>query len=414
MQLASGDMRHRNPLDLSEIRTHIASFLNRKDCLSCMRVSRDWFHDFVKPVWHTVDCAKDTAFVNVTSVVLDTYGGYISKVNNITTFANLQALQHGKVNSIKSMDIILLDNWLFREMLSDLVRRCQGSIRSLDIRCQSPNPNTLEEQRKRNVHYYHVNDLFTTFPSSPDTGESASRGSSLTTLQLTHVCLTREGFSSLLRCCPNLDRLTISQVMLLYHKPSIPLFTGSKLRYLAASFAQTVRFGNDNKETMSNLLLYSFTGLESVAFPAQNLVMSTALGLITHQETLTSIRIMDKIQDPSLMQWFYFLPRLCRNLEVLSIEQLVLNMDAVEKHRWSCEKLKELRVRFEGLDTPQDIDGCLMNICVRSCTSDTPLAGPGTNMETISSRVTHHLLHFKKLKTVWLGTKVHYLPCMNN
>ncbi|KAF9080517.1 hypothetical protein BGX23_002025, partial [Mortierella sp. AD031] len=408
----------------------------------------------------------DTAFVNVTSVVLDTYGGYISKVNNITTFANLQALQHGKVNSIKSMDIILLDNWLFREMLSDLVRRCQGSIRSLDIRCQSPNPNTLEEQRKRNVHYYHVNDLFTTFPSSPDTGESASRGSSLTTLQLTHVCLTREGFSSLLRCCPNLDRLTISQVMLLYHKPSIPLFTGSKLRYLAASFAQvwghdtndpsapclleqfplleewhitflfqpayrtidpcrvdfssycprlkTVRFGNDNKETMSNLLLYSFTGLESVAFPAQNLVMSTALGLITHQETLTSIRIMDKIQDPSLMQWFYFLPRLCRNLEVLSIEQLVLNMDAVEKHRWSCEKLKELRVRFEGLDTPQDIDGCLMNICVRSCTSDTPLAGPGTNMETISSRVTHHLLHFKKLKTVWLGTKVHYLPCMNN
>ncbi|KAG0213552.1 hypothetical protein BGX33_002836 [Mortierella sp. NVP41] len=165
---------------------------------------------------------------------------------------------------------------------------------------------------------------------------------------------------------------------------------------------------------MSNLLLHSFTSLKTVSFSALNVAMSTSLGLIAHLETLTSITITDKIQDPSLMTWLHFVLKLCRNLEVLSIEFLVLDMDAVEKYQWSCENLKELRVQFKGLDTPQDIDECLKNVCVRRHTSDTPLTGPGTNMKTISSRVTHHLLQFRKLKTVWLGTKMHYLSCKNN
>ncbi|KAF9099855.1 hypothetical protein BGX29_006906 [Mortierella sp. GBA35] len=334
----------KNPLELPEIRTRVASFLDRKDCLSCICVSRDWFHDFVGSVWHTINFSHDKKFLKVTSDALDKYGRFISNVVNIKTIENIQALQHGNVDIIKSMEISLLDNWLFREMLSDLIRRCQGSIRSLEIHSNPPNPNTLEEQRK-------------------------------------------------------------CRVMVLNHKPSVPLFTGSKLRYLYASFAQV--WSHDTDDSSAPCLL-------SVTFPAQNLAMSTVLGLIAHQETLTAIRIIGRVQDPSLMQWFYFLPRLCLNLEVLSIEQLVLDMDAVEKHRWSCEKLKELRARFEGLDMPQDIDGCLRNVCVRRHTSDTPLTVPGTSMETISSRVTHHLLQFRKLKTVWLGTKVHYLPCMNN
>ena len=39
-----------NPLDLSEIRALVARYLNRKDLVICLRVSRDWFNDFIGPV----------------------------------------------------------------------------------------------------------------------------------------------------------------------------------------------------------------------------------------------------------------------------------------------------------------------------------------------------------------------------
>ncbi|KAF9086734.1 hypothetical protein BGX23_008625 [Mortierella sp. AD031] len=454
----------KNPLELPEIRTRVASFLNRKDCLSCICVSRDWFHDFVKPVWHTVDFAKDTAFVNVTSDVLEKYGHYIRQVLNISTLKHLTALQHPSVDSLQSVDALLNDNMYHRELHSDLIRRSRGVLSEMKLSFSPANPDTVIEQRKWAKHFFHV-DTILSRPASPNDSTSGY-GPNLTSLSLDRLSFTHEGFTALFRYSPVLQELKLFQVVVFHHPSAFKLFQESTITSLSASLGQvflldpeepkapsllsyfpllekwritslarpsnwpsdplcvdfssscpllkTVWFGDDNAETMSNLLLHSFTSLKTVSFSALNVAMSTSLGLIAHLETLTSITITDKIQDPSLMTWLHFVLKLCRNLEVLSIEFLVLDMDAVEKYQWSCENLKELRVQFKGLDTPQDIDECLKNVCVRRHTSDTPLTGPGTNMKTISSRVTHHLLQFRKLKTVWLGTKMHYLSCKNN
>ncbi|KAK3830702.1 MAG: hypothetical protein J3R72DRAFT_495808 [Linnemannia gamsii] len=344
--------RPSNPFDLPEIRVLVARHLTRSDCRSCMRVSRDWFHDFAPAVWHTIDFSKDaTAFSKISLDVLGKYAGFISQAINISEVKHIQSLRHFKVDSIQTMKIRILSNCVYREVLSDLYLRCRRSIVSLDISTNPPFPNALMNQRMYNDHYIHVNDFFASFLPSPDGVVAASQSSHLRVLSLSFICVTREAFSSLLRFSPCLDELTLNQIIVMHHITSIPLYTESKVRHLHASFAQvfsndtedptapsllhhfpllekwditslvlpiehiidvnkldfstwcpvlqTVTFASNNMELMSSLLLNSFTGLKYCTLSAQNLTKSTALGLIVHHETLISLTIKGEIQDHS-------------------------------------------------------------------------------------------------------------------
>ncbi|KAF9539442.1 hypothetical protein EC957_005401 [Mortierella hygrophila] len=426
-----------------------------------MCVSHDWFHDFGPSVWHTIDFNKHTtAFAKVTPEVLHKYGGFISQTLNISALGHVQALQHVKVNSIAATTIYLLADWLYRSMLSDLLRRSHRSITSLTFWCHPPQPNTFEKQRSEAYHYMHVNDIFAPFPSSRGPKSNAGLGTRLKSLSLKHICLTREGFSSILQYSPSLDELILESVMVIHHKPGIPLYTGSALRYLSADFAQvwcndssdpsapclllhfpllekwhltslaqpnnrtidlknldfsswcpllkTVTFGSDDADAISALLLNNFKDLKSYTLSAKTLAMSTALGLVSHLDSLAIIRFTGEVQDATSMQLLSVIVKLCHNLQVLSFESLVCDVEAVEKSRWGCKGLRELRVRFNGLDTPEDIDDCLKKLCV--------MRGSGSigstrhlDKDTVSTRVVQHLLQFKQLGTVWLGAKDYYL-----
>ncbi|KAK3833159.1 MAG: hypothetical protein JOS17DRAFT_94169 [Linnemannia elongata] len=174
-----------NPLDLPEIRARVAYFLNRKDCLSCIRVSRDWFHEFVPSVWHTVDFKKDAvAFTAVTPEILDKYGRFIAQVLYVESFESLSALQHSRVDSIRTMDICLQGSWIYRELLSDFMLRSSGSIKDLTIRSYPPDPDTFEEQRKWAGHYIHVNDIFAQFPPSPGKEPTPNQGHCLSNAEM--------------------------------------------------------------------------------------------------------------------------------------------------------------------------------------------------------------------------------------
>ncbi|KAK3833158.1 MAG: hypothetical protein JOS17DRAFT_741693 [Linnemannia elongata] len=451
-----------SPLDLPEIRVRVASFLLRKHCLPCMLVSRAWFQDFAPSVWHTIDFEKDaTAIAATTPEVLDKYGCFVSQTLNISTLGHIQALQHVKVNSIAAMKIQLPGDWLWRAMLSDLIRRSNGSITSLHFWCQPPQPDTFEKQRNEARYYMHVNDIFAPFPSSTDTRLNASLGTRLRSLSLKLICLTREGFSSVLQYSPLLDDLTLERVMIMYHKPGIPLYTGSALRYLTADFAQvwcndgldssapclflqfpllekwhltslaqpsnrlidlnnlefsswcpllkTVTFGSHETEAMSTLLLNNFQDLKSCTLPAKALAMPTALGLVSHLDSLTTIRITGEAQDATSTQMLGVIVKLCRNLQVLSFESIVCDVETFKKFRWGSKDLGELRVRFKDLHTPQDIDGCIKQLC-SSRRSGSIVATRSMDKNAIAARVAQHLFQFKKLTTVWLGSRDYYLP----
>ncbi|KAG0070780.1 hypothetical protein BGZ90_012508 [Linnemannia elongata] len=386
-----------NPLDLPEIRTRVATFLKREDCLSCIRVSRDWFHDFVPSVWHTIDFKTDAAaFTAVTPEVLEKYGGFIAQTLDVEGPERLSALQHSRVDSIRTMDVCLPGSWVYRELLSDLMLRCSGSIKDLRIRSFPPDPDTFEEQRKWACHYMHVN-----------------------------------------------DDLALFRVVIIRHKPAVTLYTGSNLRYLSASVAQV--WCNDEEDPlapclllhfpllkawdillldrpkhwtskitkrikiMTDLLLNSFEDLEACIFSAGNLDSSSALGLISHQETLISVTITNRIQDAedaTAMRWVHLIMKLCGNLETFSFEGMQCDVD---KCVWGSRDLKELRVMFEGLEATQDIEGCVKQLCGLRQAGGIVGAQPMAK-DTISTRVAKHLMQFKKLRTVWLGIKDYYLP----
>ncbi|KAF9146270.1 hypothetical protein BGX30_002526 [Mortierella sp. GBA39] len=245
------------------------------------------------------------------------------------------------------------------------------------------------------------------------------------------------------------------------HKASVPLYTGSNLRYLSASLYQiythdtdderapslllhfpllkewdisymyrplhwptgpvcedfstwcpdlrTITFGKEDADLISNLLINTFQKVESCTLFSENLTPSTALGLIAHQVTLTSVTIKGVMNDSTWTQWFHMIPRLCTNLQVLSLVSLEFDSKTLDTFQWGCKDLRELRVRFQDLNDNWDIDECLRQLC------DWRRFGGGASVRDkhkmyAEDRVCQFLFQFKCLRTVWLGTKDCYMP----
>lgn len=459
-----------HPLNLPEIRARISCFLRLKDCTSCMRVSRDWFKDFAPAVWRTIDFKDGDSNARGTSALVDKYGGLITHAFSISSLKHIQTLQHAKVNALQTVQVKLTDNCNYRELAWDLISRCGGSIRTMELHCDPPSPDSVLKQQTELKYFIRLNDMSAAACLSPSTsnGEiTTSRGNWLTSLRLEYVCLTREGFSSMLQRSPSLDRLVLNRAIIVGHSDSVPLYTGSCLRYLSASLNQiyafdiedpdapclllhfpllqgwdilwmhrpsrwttnpvreefsswcphlkTITFGTKGTELISSLLINTFETLETCTITGECLTSSTALGLIAHKDTLTSIVIKDKTPQNDWRNWFQMIPRLCLHLQVLSLEPLSFDSETLDSFQWGCKDLRELRVRISDIgdgrqEAADGIDECLAQLC------DWRRFGVGASLirfkgkESITTSVCHFLFQFKKLRTVWLGTKDYYLP----
>ncbi|KAG0374658.1 hypothetical protein BGX24_010112 [Mortierella sp. AD032] len=353
-----------NPLDIPEIRDLIAHYLDRKDFLSCIRVSRDWFLYFILPIWKTIDFEKDaTTFTKIASGVLNKYGRFISQAVNISDLDHLQALQHSKVNSLKFIKVQLSISCIYQQILSDTIRRSEGSLQLIDIFAEPSDPDTLAEQRKHGKHFFNTADAISSLPKSSGEG-----------------CVMRQ---DICRFCPIL---------------------------------KDIRFDQGDPATTSALLAKTFEGLESCTLSTQVLAASTVLGLIAHQDSLTSIAVTKSIiggdtetlKDASTMQWLYMIPLLCPHLQILSLEPFICDIDEIENHNWACGDLQELRVRVKGLDDPQDIKACLKQVCLQKRVCQDAVVFK--DKATVVARVAQYLLQFKRLRIICLGTQVYNLP----
>ncbi|KAG0282739.1 hypothetical protein BGZ96_000170, partial [Linnemannia gamsii] len=121
------------------------------------------------------------------------------------------------------------------------------------------------------------------------------------------------------------------------------------------------------------------------------------LGLISHLSTLTSIIINDKCVDDAAMRWLFLIPKCCSHLKVLSMQELVLDMANVKEHEWKCRDLRDLGVRFKGLEDAQLIYGCIIDVC-----SQRQRSYRTSTADSIPAQVCRHLLQFNKLATVSL------------
>ncbi|KAF9432667.1 hypothetical protein BGZ76_010497, partial [Entomortierella beljakovae] len=84
-----------------------------------------------------------------------------------------------------------------------------------------------------------------------------------------------------------------------------------------------------------------------------------------------------------------------------------MDMDEVEKGRWVCRDLKNLKVGIKGLDTVEMINATIdkyregRRLMMGSGSQSTI-----TVDDSIEARLAKHLLQFESLETIWFGTKI--------
>ncbi|KAF9928135.1 hypothetical protein BGZ67_007126 [Mortierella alpina] len=111
------------------------------------------------------------------------------------------------------------------------------------------------------------------------------------------------------------------------------------------------------------------------------------------------------------------IPRLCPHLESFYFPLHEIDMDDIESDEWECKGLKELRIRIVGLNTAQQIDQAIGfwlegRRALRRGDAEKQDRSPMLtdtdpfDLWILGSRVADHLLKFKDLHTVWLGTTV--------
>ncbi|KAF8933151.1 hypothetical protein BGZ47_011015 [Haplosporangium gracile] len=283
-------------------------------------------------------------------------------------------LQDANVTKLKSFEFSVTDSRLSMALFLDLARRNSGTLTSLYI------TSTISIQE---VHGTREEGVYLPL-------NAFGLGSSLTDLSLCDVCVTRDAFSSMLQSCPSLQNLSLLNTMAVAYTPSLQLFRHHGLKSLSASFSQVQLI--DYMASVEFIVEFCdnvFDRLESCSFKYKGMSPTVMLSLLEHQASLTSIP----------------------HLQCLSATEHIMDVSLLEGHELvCCDTLKELRVRFSGLRTAAAVNNCLNKLSTGKTSGTSLTVESDEGDELNDERICCQLMRFKKLKTVWLGTKEYYLP----
>ncbi|KAG0236994.1 hypothetical protein BGX31_003759 [Mortierella sp. GBA43] len=310
--------------------------------------------------------------------------------------------------------------------------------------------------------------------------------SKLTSLKLHGLRMTRNSFSRLLRICPYLDSLDLSDTViesniitdrhqherldrltasieqvflpdpdpkkapsLLEHFPNITQWetwqTTKMIRINSDAIFTEVSHccrrirhirARAGVLPLANMVVYGLRNLSEVTFLSSQLSPQLIMAMLTHKDTLKTVTtsvsnhgIFQSTQVPPVeynfaeFSWnIHFIPSQCLRLKTFSLPSHEVNMNDIEKLRWTCEDLEVLQIRIKDLNTKELIERALeLWTDGRQANSMKDVKGAKNARLTwqsallsaddryhptsIEVRVARHLLRFKKLRYVWLGTK---------
>ncbi|KAF9362727.1 hypothetical protein BGX34_005616 [Mortierella sp. NVP85] len=460
--------KHKNPLDLPEIRQRVGLFLSVKDAISCARVCRDWREDFVSAVWRFIDdaaCRKLTRTQPaVVADILPKHGHRIRIIQTKSADDLGSRLQNASISRLKSLSIEMNANSRILAHCGDIIHRNIDTLSRIELSLPLVTPSEL---------------LFNVDVLSPHAHSGST--SRLAHLKLHGVRMTRNSFSRLLRICPaletldicrtvvessvitdnhqhrRLDRLiaSIDQVFipdascknapsLLHHFPNLTQWetwqTSNAVRDTEAitkdirhccPMIHTVH-AREGALSLPSLLFYGFKNLTEITFQPKQLSPRLVLAILTHKNTLKTV--VTSVPNQSIFQstivpilqadlaednWdILFLPSQCVRLRKLSLPLHEVQIHDIENVQWMCEDLEVLHIRIKGLRTREQVERTLelWSSGKKSRSNDKNpslpnhsqfmLASSSHQGTPIEARVAKHLLKFKKLQYVWLGTKV--------
>ncbi|KAG0299172.1 hypothetical protein BGZ98_010289 [Dissophora globulifera] len=393
----------RTPFDLPELRLRISRFAAIKDAISCSQVCKEWTHDFAGAMWHTVDFRVHKRFAALKRETIKKYGHHIRVVKGLVAPVDVAALQCSTVCSIRSLAMEMTGSLLVIAEMYDILRRNSASLKDADIVCR-PSPGFV---------WYFVVDTFV-----PSIGSSTV--SKLSVLKMDGFSLTRQAFSSLLRICPLLWSLDISNsVLSAAHLAEI--YQHSQVTVLIASLQQIFRtdpqvvdaesllvhFPNlqtlhtwnvqgvavipmrtlkeeierhnpllkslltpSPSSTVVEMLVQVFQQLRKVCVKYKNMTPEILMAILMHRVTITDVQTFcpsdnfyQQTTVPTVQDhlrgnsWMVQLvPQTCHSLRSLILPEHEMFMDEIERVEWRCSGLEELRVRISGLDTAGKIN----------------------------------------------------------
>ncbi|KAI8595640.1 hypothetical protein EDD21DRAFT_390677 [Dissophora ornata] len=399
-----------NPLHIPEIRSRISRLVSVKDAISCVRVSKDWYKDFIYHIWYAVDFKVHNTFQRLSADIIAKHGHHIRIVENLKTQRQLNALVHSSIKNVRVLHLTCAKSARFRILCMDLISNNNRSLKDLTFR--------MDENVK-------TGDLSARMISI-DAFISHSSVSLLSLIHLRGVCFSRNSFASLLRGCPLLTSVYLQDDVTMLSGSSIDSFQHMGVITLMASIKNVfkpdpgsevlplgltllVHFPNltcwlcHSLETtlivsserikeeariccpklsyfytfrIPSLVLYdlvanAFNNLKTVAFEYEKLSMDIIVALLFHQTTLQGVSAIrcgnqsETEQDDFLSEEDPFresgralqlLPRSCSNLTALAVELHKMDMDFVEEKEWACRGLQQLRVRIRSLDTEEKVN----------------------------------------------------------
>ncbi|KAI8595639.1 hypothetical protein EDD21DRAFT_390672 [Dissophora ornata] len=399
-----------NPLHIPEIRSRISRLVSVKDAISCVRVSKDWYKDFIFPIWYAVDFKVHTTFDRLSADVISKHGHHIRIVENLKTQPQLNALIHPNIKNVQVLYLTCATSARFRILCMDLISNNNRSLKDLTFK----------------IDIYAKSSDLSARMISMDALIPRSSASLLSRIKLHGVCFSRNSFASLLRGCPLLTSVYLQEDVAMLSGSSIDSFQHTGVTTLIASIknvfkpdpesevlplgltllvhfpnltcwycysveralvvsverikaeariccpkASKLNTGKTTSPVLFDLVANAFNNLNAVTFVYERLSMDVIVALLFHRATLqdvTTFRNSNQskteqdsvlsLEDPFQVSGraLQLLPRSCPNLTVLSIELHEMDMDFVEEEEWVCRGLQQLRVRIRSLDTEEKVN----------------------------------------------------------
>ncbi|KAF9920870.1 hypothetical protein BGZ65_010865, partial [Modicella reniformis] len=213
-----------NPLQLPEIRARLSRFVLFKDVFACVLVNKSWSKDFTHVFWHTVDLTTHKGFQDLDRQLIAKNGQYIRVVKNISTVQELASLDHPSVSSLCSLMVVTRQDPRCQAYVADILRRNIMSLESLTIHASSTN-NQASSSSQPPV--YVSLDSFASLSAVQATTDissgtrsinsnirSSTATSNLKSLDVRGLAISRGTFTSLLKACPDLHLLAISETVI--------------------------------------------------------------------------------------------------------------------------------------------------------------------------------------------------------
>lgn len=451
-----------NPLNIPEIQGRIASYLPRQDCVSCLRVCREWYHGYLGPVWCTIDLNTQTP--NLEDIVRRTH---LIRSIAVSDGHYLKALGRVVAGNLWHLSYSICSGGNSRIMFNDFLRHNMATLRTLVI--------YGERRPSLGSGQYRQNNLLFIYGMVP------YLGSNLTRLTLVDLSIVRDILSAILESSPGLRSLSLTMTSILHHKSTLAPFQHQGITTLSTSMGPTWAYDNLPEGTACLLVHFPFLESWTITEPKRYKTLDTAQalranisaycprlkslcfeqdlkerdhnevlqvlveasvplescvlpyiyfnhfameGLLKHQEGLVYLELSTRLEychpyapdmNSSAKEHLDVILRCCRRLEVLSIKGHRMDVAMLEAgcrdHQWVCSGLQELRVRFKGLETMTAVDDCLEQLWTRKRIAAFTEVDVGTEDEdeSIGTRVCDQLMRFRRLHTVWLGTQDYFL-----